>query len=217
MSDIGQWWLVALVAVLSVLAAWWLHRGDYRLDDDETYNRPPAWAVPLVAVAATLVAAVFISGRPLVINLVYAVALVWAVVLGFIDLSVRRLPDKLVLPGYPIAAAALTLCSLLTGDWRALLWAGICAAIAFGIYLALERITARKEGLGQGDVKLAGVLAGLLGWLDPMAALLGMLTGFIIGGVVAAVLILVRRQRADSHLTLGPAILAGAYIWSVLI
>lgn len=217
MLDIGQWWLVVLVAVLSGSAAWWLHRGGYRYPDDQTYNRPPAWAVPLVAVAATLVAAVFVSGRPLVINLMYAVALVWAVVLGFIDLSVRRLPDRLVLPGYPIAAACLTLCSLLTGNWKALLWSGICAVIAFGVYLALERITARKEGLGQGDVKLAGVLGGLLGWLDPTAALLGLLTGFIIGGLAAGVLILVRQRRGDSYLTLGPAILAGAYIWSVLI
>lgn len=213
---VGQWWLVGMVAGLSLLAAWWLHRAHYRYEDDETYNRPPAWAVPLVAVAAALVAAVFVSGRPTAVNVVYAVALVWAVVLGFIDLSVRRLPNTLVLPGYPLAAVALTVCSLLTGHWTSLLWAAICAAATFVVYLALALLTRHQEGLGLGDVKMAGVVAGLLGWLSPMGALLGMLTGFILGGVMAGVLLLARRRR-DSHLTLGPAILAGAYIWCVLI
>lgn len=217
MSGVGQWWLVGLVAGLSLLAAWWLRRADYRYDDDETYNRPPAWAVPLVSVAAAVLAAVFVSGRPLVVNIVYAVALVWAVVLGFIDLSVRRLPDTLVLPGYPLAAVALAVCSLLTGHWTSLLWSAICAAAAFGFYLLLALVTLEQEGLGFGDVKLAGVVAGLLGWLDPMGALLGVLTGFILGGLIAGVLLLRRRRRRDSHLTLGPAILAGAYIWCVLI
>lgn len=215
-SDLGRWWLVGLVAVLSVGAAWWLHRGDYRYDDDETYNNPPAWAVPIVAVALALLAAVFVSDRPLVINIVSAVALVWAVVLGFIDLSVRRLPDTLVLPGYPIAAVALALSSLLTGDWKRLLWAAICAAAAFAFYLLLIVLSRRQDGLGQGDMKLAGVLGGLLGWLDPMAALLGILTGFIFGGLVAGFLLIVRRRHGNSHLTLGPAILAGAYVWCVL-
>lgn len=213
----GQWWLVAVVAALSVVAAWWLHRGDYRYQDDETYNRPPAWAVPVVAVAAAVLAAVFVSGRPLVVNIVYAVALVWAVVLAFIDLSVRRLPDILVLPGYPLAAASLALCSLLTGHWKPLLWAASCAAAAFGVYLILAWLTRRQEGIGLGDVKLAGVLGGLLGWLDPVAAVLGLLTGFILGGLIAVVLIVVRRRSRKSHLTLGPAILAGAYVWSVLV
>lgn len=217
LAQVGRWWLVALVAVLSALAAWWLHRGDYRYSDDETYNRPPAWAVPVVAVAAALLAGVFVSGRPLVINIVYAVALVWAVVLGFIDLSVRRLPDTLVLPGYPVAAVALGVCSLLTGSWKPLLWAAICAAAAFAFYLLLAVVSSKQQGLGLGDVKLAGVIGGLLGWLDPMAALLGILTGFILGGLAAAFLIVVKRRRGSSHLTLGPAILAGAYVWCVLV
>lgn len=213
----SQWWLVGLTAVLSGVAAWWLHGQGYRYDDDVIYNRPPAWSVPIVAVAAVLLAAVFVSGRPLLVNAVYAVALVWAVVLGFIDLSVRRLPDLLTVPGYPVAALALAVCSWLTGQWEALLAAGICAAGAFVLYLVLAVATAKTDGIGFGDVKLAGVVAGLLGWLDPMAAVLGVLTGFLIAGLIAAVLLILRRRERNSHLTLGPAIIAGAFIWAVLI
>ena len=42
-------------------------------------------------------------------------------------------------------------------------------------------------------MKLAGTLGGLLGWWGWWTALYGLLTGFILGGLVAAVLLVSRR------------------------
>ena len=65
-------------------------------------------------------------------------------------------------------------------------------------------------------MKLAGTLGGLLGWWGWWTALYGLLTGFILGGLVAAVLLVSRRADRTSHLSFGPALIAGAYIWAVL-
>ena len=65
-------------------------------------------------------------------------------------------------------------------------------------------------------MKLAGTLGGLLGWWGWWTALYGLLTGFILGGLVAAVLLVSRRADRRSHLSFGPALIAGAYIWAVL-
>jgi leader peptidase (prepilin peptidase)/N-methyltransferase len=65
-------------------------------------------------------------------------------------------------------------------------------------------------------VKLAGVLGGLLGWLGPMSAMLGLLSGFVLGGIVAIVLLAARKADRRSHLSFGPAMIAGAYLWAVL-
>ena len=61
---------------------------------------------------------------------------------------------------------------------------------------SMPNATPDTEGLGLGDVKLAGTLGGLLGWIGWWNALYGLLTGFLLGGLVAAVLLLTRRADA---------------------
>ncbi|HZA74105.1 MAG TPA: prepilin peptidase, partial [Propionibacteriaceae bacterium] len=155
-------------------------------------------------------------GRPPVVIITYGAALVWGLVLTFIDLDVRRLPDSLTLPAYPVAALLLALCSAVTGDWAALWRAAACAGLAVLAFFLAALLSPGAEGLGLGDVKLAGTLGGLLGWLGWWPALYGLLTGFILGGLVAAVLLVSRRAGRKSHLSFGPAMIAGAYIWAVL-
>jgi leader peptidase (prepilin peptidase)/N-methyltransferase len=143
-------------------------------------------------------------------------ALVWAVVLALVDLEVKRLPDALVLPAYPVVAVLLALCSAVTGDGSALLRAATCAGAAVACFLLAALASPVADGLGLGDVKLAGVLGALLGWLGWYEALMGLLTGFVIGALLAMVLLVLRRVRRSGSIPLGPAMLAGAYVWFVL-
>ena len=75
----------------------------------------------------------------------YGAALVWGLVLAFIDLDVRRLPDWLTLPAYPVAAVLLALCSAATGD-RALLRAAACAGLAVVVFLLAALLSPGAEG-----------------------------------------------------------------------
>jgi len=211
-----NWAYPAGITLAAGIAAWWLSRRRYRIFEDTVHRTLPAWLLPVLAALASIVAAPFYLDRPAVVILTYAAALVWGLVLTFIDLDVRRLPDWLTLPAYPVAAALLAACSATTGNWPALARGAACAGIAVFTFLLAALLSPGAEGLGLGDVKLAGTLGGLLGWIGWSNALYGLLTGFILGGVAAAVLLLIRRADRKSFLSFGPAMIIGGYVWALL-
>ncbi|HYI57632.1 MAG TPA: A24 family peptidase [Microlunatus sp.] len=210
------WWLVLLAPVLALPPAWWVSSRGYRLDDDVVYRPLPAWLLPVIVLVGSVLAAPFYLGRPTVIIVTYALALVWGGLLALIDLDVRRLPDVLTLPAYPVAAVLLTVCSAVVGDWEALARAAACAGLAVVLFTVIALVGAGSEGLGLGDVKLVGVLAGLLGWYGWTNAVLGVATGCVLGGLVAVALLVSGRAGRGSHVAYGPVLIAGAYVWAVL-
>jgi leader peptidase (prepilin peptidase)/N-methyltransferase len=209
------WWIWVATAVVAAAAAGAaaLALGRWRDDSDDTLHRVlPRWWLPVGAAIATGLAAPFFARLPPLVDAVYLVALIWGLVLVHLDLRVRRLPDQLVLPGYPVAAAALLACSAVTDRWSALAEAAACAGAAVAAFALLALYSPGSAGLGLGDVKLAGVLAALLGWLDWRAAAVGLGAGFVLGGLVAAVLLATRRADRRSYIAFGPAMVAGAYL-----
>ena len=210
------WVWVGLAGALGVLAAAWVRTRRYRRDDDEVQRTLSPWWVPLVAVLAAVVAGPFLGDLPGVVLATSVLALVWGVVLAVVDLEVLRLPDALVLPAYPVVAVLLGLAALATGDGSALLRAVACAGAAVVLFLVLALVAPSADGLGLGDVKLAGVLGALLGWFGWYEAVMGLLTGFVIGAAASLVLLLLRRVGRGGSIPFGPAMLAGAYLWCVL-
>jgi leader peptidase (prepilin peptidase) / N-methyltransferase len=131
-----------------------------------------------------------------------------AVALAVIDLEVRRLPNRIVLPSYLVGAVLLIAASGFSGDWPAVLRGLAAMAVLFAGYFALAWVY--PGGMGFGDVKLAGLLGLYLGWLGWSAVWLGTLTGFLLGGLAGAVLLAARRAGRRTAIPFGPAMLAGA-------
>lgn len=132
------------------------------------------------------------------------------VALFLIDLDHQRLPDAIVLPSYPVVAALLCGGGILSGElplWRAAASMGVWLAVYGVIWL----VTAGR-GMGLGDVKLSGVLGLALGWLGWGPSLVGLLGGFVIGGVVGILLIAGGRAGRGSRIAHGPFMLSGAAI-----
>jgi len=208
------WVWVVLAAVLGGLTAGWLRQRRYRRADDEVVRTLSPWWVPVLTVlaAAAAVAVSALNAFPVVVQATYLLALVWAVLLAVIDLEVLRLPDGLVLRAYPVVAVLLAGCSLATGDGAALLRALACAGGGVVFFLVTALLSPRSQGLGLGDVKLAGVLGALLGWLGWTEALVGLLGGFVLGGLAAGVLLVLRRVDRSGSIPLGPAMLGAAYL-----
>ena len=90
----------------------------------------PRWWIAVAAAAGAALAAPFFARQPLLVSAVYLIALLWGLTLVHIDLRVRRLPDRLVLPAYPVTALALLACSVVTGRWSALAVAAASAGVA---------------------------------------------------------------------------------------
>ena len=150
--------------------------------------------------------------RPLVPALIWFAGV--SLLLALVDLRARRLPNAIVLPSYPMLVVLLAVASWAAGDWGALARAAAGGAALLGFYLVIALAVPR--GMGAGDVKLAGVIGLLLGWIGWGALLAGAAAAFLLGGAVSAVLLLSRRADRRTAIPFGPWMLAGAWVGILL-
>lgn len=133
-----------------------------------------------------------------------------SIVLTLIDLDTHRLPNVIVLPSYLVGGVLLTLACLLGADWWMLARAAIGMAALFAFYFVLRLI--RPDGMGGGDVKLAGLLGMHLAWLGWAPLIVGAFGAFLLGGVFGIALLLGRRAHRRTSIPFGPWMIAGAWI-----
>lgn len=132
------------------------------------------------------------------------------IALSLIDLDTHRLPDPIVLTAYPITAVLLAAAAWATGDWSALLRAGIGGASLWAVYFVLMVV---KEGaMGFGDVKFAGVLGAAMAWVGWGALIVGGFAAFLFGGIVGLGLLVVRRGDRRTKVPFGPWMVLGAAV-----
>jgi leader peptidase (prepilin peptidase)/N-methyltransferase len=174
---------------------------------------------PAVEVAAGLIGAVPLALLPTAQALVAAVLGWWLLALALIDLRCFRLPDALTLP--LLLAGLLVALGSERLDWPLRAPAFLdalagAAAGAGGLYLVAAAYAAlrRREGMGMGDAKLAGVAGAWLGWQPLPLMLLLAATGTLV------VVIAGRSEelRAGTALPLGPGLAAAMfvlYLWLV--
>jgi leader peptidase (prepilin peptidase) / N-methyltransferase len=132
------------------------------------------------------------------------------VIVSLTDLETRRIPAAIVYVSAAIGAPLLILASAGTHDWRRLAEAAIGAAIAFAVYFLI--FFAVPKGMGYGDVRLAGLVGGFLGWLGYRVLALGILGGFIIGGLVGLGLVVFAHAGRKTKIPFGPFIAAGTML-----
>jgi len=132
------------------------------------------------------------------------------VALAFVDLEVRRLPNSLTYPSYPVAVALLGAAAATLDDGEPLTRALLGMVALYAFYLLLLLI--HPAGMGWGDVKLAGVLGLYLGWLGWSAVAVGAYAAFLLAGIVGVGLLAARRAGRRSKLPFGPYMLVGALL-----
>jgi len=132
------------------------------------------------------------------------------IALSLIDLDVHRLPNSIVIPSYPVLALMLTVAAVVADDPAALVRAGIGGLALFGGYFVLA--FAYPAGMGFGDVKLAGIIGGILGFLSYQALIVGAFAAFLLGGVVGIAVLLSRAGSRKTALPFGPFMIAGTLI-----
>jgi leader peptidase (prepilin peptidase) / N-methyltransferase len=119
--------------------------------------------------------------------------------LSRIDLAEHRLPNRLVVPGLVVGLLAAA------GSWATTGIPPVVPLIAAVATAGLLFLFALGGGMGMGDGKLAAVL-GLASPTAPVA-IASPLLAFLLGGVVAAVVLVVRGR--GSRIPFGPFLLAG--------
>lgn len=171
------------------------------------------------AVLFVLVAVRFLPGAgstpaglagQLVLLVALLTAMAGSVALALIDLDTHRLPNRIVLPAYPVLLVLLTLSSALTGEWSALLRGLVGMVVLGGVYLLLALAVPR--GMGLGDVKLAGVIGLVLAYLGWGPLAVGAFAAFLLGGTFGIVLLVAGRARRSTGIPFGPWMLLGAWV-----
>ncbi|MDH6180342.1 leader peptidase (prepilin peptidase)/N-methyltransferase [Microbacteriaceae bacterium SG_E_30_P1] len=160
------------------------------------FGTPASRDLPIVALLLTVAFAGF-GDSPLV-----ALAACLAIVTPRLyrhDVLEHRLPNRLIVPGYPLAIASLFAAALPRGEVP---WVALGAG---GVMFTLFLVLALAGGMGMGDVKLAGLLGLSAGALGAEAAIASVGVAFFLGGLQA---VAARRHRERS-IPFGPSLLAG--------
>jgi len=141
-------------------------------------------------------------------TLVYFCFTAALIVVTFVDLNFRIIPDVISLPGI---AAGLGV-SFFRNDlspmdslWGILLGGGVLLAVFFGYYL----IT-RREGMGLGDVKLLAMIGGFLGW---KAVLFVLFSSSLLGALSGLAVMASRKGNLKLAIPFGPFLAIGAILY----
>jgi leader peptidase (prepilin peptidase)/N-methyltransferase len=140
----------------------------------------------------------------------------------FTDLDHMIIPDKLVIAAL-LAAVLSEAFAVISGRAPLLSVAipgvslalprvvagGVVGLLAFIFIRGFSQLLFRREGMGLGDVKLAGAMGALLG---PGLALLSFGLAVVSGAVVGVLLMLLRLRRRMEYLPFGPFLAAAGLL-----
>lgn len=163
--------------------------------------------VAATAVCATAGAASTEPGVHVLAFLWFAVA---GVALTIIDVQTLRLPNGIVVPGWVLVAALLGAESARSGQPGRVLTA-MSAGVVCAAALLLPALIS-PASLGMGDVKLAGLVALLLGWEGWGAVVSGIAAAFVLAAGAALPLVLTGRIGVQQPIPLGPFLIGGTWL-----
>ncbi len=166
--------------------------------------------VELLTVAMSVVT--FIHFQDIPKYLIYFCFLVAPlIVVAFIDLEHRLIPDIISIPG--IAAGAMARLAFAEGSFTPVILDIMLGILVGGGFLCVVGLgyewMKKQEGLGGGDVKLACMLGAFFGW---KAVIFILLMSSMLGSVVGLFLIFVLKKGAKYAIPFGPFLVAAAYI-----
>ncbi len=140
----------------------------------------------------------------------FCVLMAGLVGLSWIDLRIKRLPRAIIhwtaIVGVPLLCVAAIVEHEPKRIWMMALGAVISFALMGAIYLG------SRGGLGDGDVRLAPLLGGYLGFLNPGLAPVGLFFGFAAGAVVGVALMVAKRAGRRTAVPFGPFLALGTVL-----
>ena len=205
--------VVAAILVSPLLAAWTV---GLTTDPPAEISPPWWWPRPVsaarlatVAAVAVILAAGAAGGDPSFPWWLFATG---GAVLFITDAQHHLLPARLVYPLAGMLLAVLAVTADATSEPERLLRALLAAAAVGAGWFAVAFLD--PTALGLGDVRVAALAAGLLGWTSWSAVLAGQLAAFGLAIVTAAILAITERRvryRA-MQVPIGPALIIGAIV-----
>ena len=136
------------------------------------------------------------------------------VAISAVDLERFIVPNRILYPTLFIAAPLLVVAAAVYGDWKGVRTAAVGGALGWALLLIVHLVS--PAGMGFGDVRLAGLIGMLLGWLSVGHVLVGLFLGFALAALVGVGLIATGLKSRKDKVPFGP-FLAGGAVLAVLL
>ena len=188
------------------VVSWFLLRGRCRSCRGAISIRYPL--VEVATAALFLAAAVRLGADPALPAFLVVFAALLAI--SAVDLERFVVPNRILYPALFLAAPLLVAAAALGRDWSSLAGAALGGALAWGLLFAIHMASPR--GMGFGDVRLAGLIGMLLGWLSIGHVLLGLFLGFLTAAVVGVSLVALGLRGRKDKVPFGPFLALGAVL-----
>jgi len=140
----------------------------------------------------------------------YGLMIAMCIEQSIIDYTTHRLPRGVTFRAAIIGGPLLALAAINhddNGRIGVMFASFIVTLVLFALLAALS-----KGGIGGGDVRLAPVLAMFIGWLGASHVYIGLGSGFILGGIATAGMLITRRASSSTRIAFGPFLCIGAVI-----
>ena len=151
--------------------------------------------------------------HPLPFLVYYCLLLVPLVIITFIDLEHRIIPDEISLPGIAVGIGANALLApagaRVDATIDSVLGAAAGGLALFLVAAAYEKLK-KQEGLGGGDIKLIAMLGAFFGW---RASIFILLLSSILGSIVGLLLIVALRKDMKYAIPFGPFLAAAGIVY----
>jgi len=183
-------------------------RAQRTIIDLGSFNKLPVFVVGLIsaAIAAQLLNQYSFSYELFAYGLMCAMC----VEQSLIDITTHRLTRGVTMRAALVGGSLLSIASIANNQPGRIGVMALSFVLTLLTFIALS--LASKRGIGAGDVRLAAVVAMFLGYLGAKYVIQGLALGFILGGVVAALLLIGRKAARNTRIAFGPYIAAGAVV-----
>jgi leader peptidase (prepilin peptidase) / N-methyltransferase len=175
----------------------------------------PAGRSPGRTVAAALVTGVLFGasashfGRDVIVA-PFCIFFGMLVAVSFTDLSHRLVPRRLLYGVMALVVPLLVVTSAVDHRWYSLSGSAIAGAVAFAVFFAVWWFI--PQGMGFGDVRLAGAIGVTVGYLSLLHAYGAFFAGFLIGSVFGLVMAAVWSSGRKTRIPFGPSLAVGAVL-----
>ena len=130
------------------------------------------------------------------------------VVITFIDLEHRIIPDVISLPGIIVGFVSSFFLPWL--GWQNSLIGIIAGGGSLLLVAYVYQLLTKKEGMGGGDIKLLAMMGAFLGWL---AIPFIIFASSLVGSVIGITLMLVQKKDSKLAIPFGPFLAFGAILY----
>lgn len=148
--------------------------------------------------------------------LVYFAFTFTLIVVSFIDLKHRIIPNSFTFPGIVIGLVLSYVMSHSDIEWPVNFYGSVIGILAGGGSLLvvgfLYSVIAKREGIGMGDVKLLAMFGAFFGW---KAAFFAIFIGSVLGLLISIPIIISKRSSLKYPIPFGPFLAVGlvTYVW----